>query len=291
MIREYAVEPEGMDSFEVIMNIANLFSASEGRFISRFPSKWLALVYSNVENLTDGLKKKIIVERLADFKKHKILLKTNRAFDDSINWIENVVCQQEKLPFYAVITKKEEDIENSLTFVDAFDKEHSLMRVNRTPRVRRTSEQMSKAISNLLQFSKHIIFVDSYFENLNGRHINPFIEFLNVIANRQNNIPIHKIEYHCGSGVKIDHFKSELNRRVQRRIPNGLKIDILRWPSEKLHNRYILTDLAGVMFGIGLDEDTDGSKPYDEITLLDGDTYSDLWRLYNDTERLEKFSL
>ena len=40
---------------------------------------------------------------------------------------------------------------------------------------------------------------------------------------------------------------------------------------EKLHNRYILTDLGGVFFGIGLDDGDEGAT--DDVTLLDRDPY------------------
>lgn len=294
MIKEYAVEPKGMNSYQVIMNIANLFSVHEGRFISRFPSIWLKLVYNYVENLPDGLKKERVKQRLAEFRIKRILIKTNRTFENNLNWIENVRKQQENLPFYAVITKNETDIHNSLTFTDTFDEEHPLMKVDRTPRVKRTAKEMAKAVTNLLQFSKHIVFIDPHFEKLNKRHINPFIEFLNVIFARKNATPIQKIEYHSGSDVDKEHFIREYKRKVLRKLPDRFEIDFIRWPSEKLHNRYILTDLAGVSFGIGLDEDMDGSKPYDEIILLSYETYKKLWDFYimnSNNDHLEKFSI
>ena len=47
---------------------------------------------------------------------------------------------------------------------------------------------------------------------------------------------------------------------------------------EKLHNRYILTDLGGVSFGIGLDDGDEGAT--DDVTLLDRDPYVVRWSQY-----------
>ena len=38
-----------------------------------------------------------------------------------------------------------------------------------------------------------------------------------------------------------------------------------------LHNRYILADIGGVQFGVGLDEGDQGTT--DDITLLSADSY------------------
>jgi hypothetical protein len=48
---------------------------------------------------------------------------------------------------------------------------------------------------------------------------------------------------------------------------------------EKLHNRYILTDLGGVAFGVGLDEGDDGET--DDLTLMDRALYELRWSQYD----------
>lgn len=45
-----------------------------------------------------------------------------------------------------------------------------------------------------------------------------------------------------------------------------------------LHNRYILTDLGGVAFGIGLDDGKKGET--DDITLMNRDLYELRWSQY-----------
>jgi hypothetical protein len=47
---------------------------------------------------------------------------------------------------------------------------------------------------------------------------------------------------------------------------------------EQLHNRYILTDVGGVLFGAGLDEGDDGIT--DDVHLLDRAQYEQRWQQY-----------
>lgn len=56
-------------------------------------------------------------------------------------------------------------------------------------------------------------------------------------------------------------------------IPVGITLRVVVWTErvngEKLHNRYVLSDIAGVMLGTGLDQsENPGSDESDDITLL-----------------------
>ena len=51
---------------------------------------------------------------------------------------------------------------------------------------------------------------------------------------------------------------------------------------EKLHNPYILTDIGGVSFGVGLDDGADGET--DEVMLLENKTYQFRWAQYMSPE-------
>nr|MEC4583581.1 hypothetical protein [Candidatus Parabeggiatoa sp.] len=55
-----------------------------------------------------------------------------------------------------------------------------------------------------------------------------------------------------------------------------------------MHNRYILTDIGGVLFGTGLDDDNDGeSTSTDDVTLLDESAYKQHWKKYGQRTNLK----
>jgi hypothetical protein len=72
-----------------------------------------------------------------------------------------------------------------------------------------------------------------------------------------------------------EYFRTECEQRLPSIVPEGIQVHIVRWrekdAGEKLHNRYILTDIGGVSFGVGLDDSADGET--DEVTLLEDKTY------------------
>ena len=52
---------------------------------------------------------------------------------------------------------------------------------------------------------------------------------------------------------------------------------VVRWPHRRMHNRYILTEKAGVFLGTGTDENQHGAQGRDH----------DLFKLLNSVEREE----
>lgn len=93
-----------------------------------------------------------------------------------------------------------------------------------------------------------------------------------------------RIEVHCStdSGATSEFFRDECRRQIPRCLPAGVRLSLIRLleraGSEKLHNRYILTDLGGVTFGVGLDEGDTGDT--DDIQLLEPGAYEQRWREY-----------
>ena len=67
-------------------------------------------------------------------------------------------------------------------------------------------------------------------------------------------------------------------------IPVGISVRLVRWKQkivgEKLHNRFILTDRGGVIFGVGLDDGDGAAEETDDIKLLDDETYKIRWQQY-----------
>ena len=84
--------------------------------------------------------------------------------------------------------------------------------------------------------------------------------------------PPEAVEIHTGlHGATTDYLKESF----EKFIPAGLSVTLFQWQErpggQKLHNRYILTDLGGVSFHHGLDAGADGET--DDITRLDREQY------------------
>jgi hypothetical protein len=63
---------------------------------------------------------------------------------------------------------------------------------------------------------------------------------------------------------------------VKPNLPPGTKLKVIRWLKDQMHNRYIITDRGGVIFGHGLNCDYSHPVGYDTVSLLDDKTCEEL---------------
>jgi hypothetical protein len=86
---------------------------------------------------------------------------------------------------------------------------------------------------------------------------------------------------HCTAKSKLAFFEQEAIKMAAR-LPAGFTIEFVRWTQksggEKLHNRYVLTDLGGVALGMGLDTGDTGET--DDLLLLPRAQYEHRWSQY-----------
>jgi hypothetical protein len=89
------------------------------------------------------------------------------------------------------------------------------------------------------------------------------------------------IRVHCSEKSRLAFFEQEA-AKMATRLPTGICVEFSRWRQrtggEKLHNRYILTDLGGVSLGVGLDAGEAGET--DDLLLLPRAQYENRWSQY-----------
>ncbi|MCY3790240.1 MAG: hypothetical protein OXH63_15800, partial [Gemmatimonadetes bacterium] len=133
--------------------------------------------------------------------------------------------------------------------------------------------------------SSAVILVDPYFRPGCQRWRRPFKAFLErMVRQRPGEMP-KRIEVHTSDTVTETKkfFRGECDAKLHKCVPEGMKVLVRRLKQkqdgEKFHNRYILTDLGGVTFGIGLDEGNEGQT--DDITLMVRGQYELRWSQYS----------
>ncbi len=136
----------------------------------------------------------------------------------------------------------------------------------------------------MLRIADVLVFVDPHFGPEKVRHRRPLEEFLRSVVDARPGEAPQRLEVltSADDGPTTEFFCGECRRRLPRCIPIGLHVEMVRLRQraggERLHNRYILTDLGGVTFGVGLDEGDPGDT--DDIQLLDRAQYEERWRQY-----------
>jgi hypothetical protein len=272
MLYEYALEPTLLNNWEDFRYFAEKFGVSRGHMISRYPKRWKRMVYESLSNCGE-IERKRIEEGLSRLDDR--LLTRHYEWNPRQDWLTNAEMEHLQRPFHAILARTNPKQRDFVLEGDSVDETHPLWNVGLTHVISLTARQMGACVALLLRVSKEIMFIDPYFRPQELRHRRPLEAFLSAVLEKRDGMLPTRIEIHTGDSLGYDYFKTECEQRLPSLIPEGIQVHIVRWREkdggEKLHNRYFLTDIGGVSFGVGLDDGADGET--DEVTLLEDKTY------------------
>lgn len=287
MIYEYALEPELVATWtdrREFRYFVERFGLGQGRVVSRYPKRWTRLVWEAFDG-TGDLDRKRLEELLARLSERMVRRRDARWDPALAGWLANAERENGRRPFHAILARANPRGHPSVV-VGADVDEDSVPRwaVPRGLSVPRKAAAMADAVAPALRCSSIVIFVDPHFGPERPRHRRPFEAFLERILRQRPGHPPNRVEVHTsavGTGTE-SFFRGECQARLRRCIPEGMRIVVRRLHQrtggEMLHNRYILTDLGGVAFGVGLDDGDDGEN--DDLTLMDRAQYELRWSQY-----------
>ena len=287
MIYEYALEPELVATWTDRSDcryFKESFGLGQGRVVSRYPKRWKSLVW-NAFNSTDDFARKRLEELLASLSEQMVQRSDARWDGESTSWRNNAESEHERLPFHAILARTNpKNHAHVLTENDIDEDSATRWAVGRWCSVARSAAEMADAVAPLLRCSSDVIFVDPYFGPERPRYLRSFEAFLERMVSQRPGETPKRVEVHTAAdntGTE-EFFRGECKRRLRRCVPEGIQVLVRRLKQkqdgEKLHNRYILTDLGGITFGTGLDTGNEGET--DDITLMDRDQYQLRWSQY-----------
>ena len=252
MIHEYALEPEMVAAWGSRRNSLfyfREFGLSQGRLVSRYPKNWVKKVW-NAYSGGSEMDRKRLEEFLVLMKRSMVKRKNCCWSGANEDWLENALLEHARHPFQAILARNNPENRPSILTEDdlaesqctGWDTPHGIT-------VSRNAEEMAAKVERLLTLCKWVKFVDPYFSSANRKHGQALSAFLSIIRAERPVGPPEGIEIHTsGNAASMDHLK-EFFERI---IPTGLTITLFQWQEkpggQKLHNRYILTDLGGVSF-------------------------------------------
>ncbi len=291
MIRAYAIEPEAVlawtdkNGYRFIKDKFGLGTSRMFLDIQKY-SKWKKKAYDAAQK--NGLGDMELLRLQELFKLWEIPRVKNRlgCYDNTISWLTNSRKEYDRHPFAAIIASSNPDkhpaviVEEELGQGNDYRWECSAAS---TPR--RNAKELAGSIRNMLENSSVLHLVDQYFSTHKLRHKEVLEEFLNVAMYRCKRQSHLDVTVHCNTDISYDHF----NRgalELKKRLPKGIHLSFKRWKeaegkeSEKFHNRYILSDLGGLVFGTGLDRGYGNQT--EDINLMDKEQYRKRWEQFVD---------
>ena len=256
LIHDYALEPELVAESDPFLYryFYKQFSGDTGCIAVQYPYFWRRLVQKLV-----GDDKRL--EALLAWLPRKQVVRDASKWNDSFTWLENA--EQEKIPhpFHVILARdnprkqsnvvRAEDI-SSGTANRAWDNPPPSVTVNRT------ATSMATCIEPLLRYATRILFIDPHFRASEPRFQNPLQEFLKIICDGSRDVTLEYHTMHNDQKPSWDFFLGECKKHLPCLIPRGFTLTVRRWEErnvgEEIHDRYILTDIGGVVIPRGLDE-------------------------------------
>ncbi len=287
MIYEYALEPKLVATWtdrKDCRYFKESFELGQGRIVSRYPKRWKRLVW-DAYNGTDDFARTRLAELLSRLSERMVLRSSIHWQADPTTWLENAEREHARRPFHAILAQSNPR-NNANVLTEAQMDADSELRwgVPRGRSIARSAPAMADAVAPMLRCSSVVIFVDPHFGPERPRYRRSLEAFLvQMIHQRPGEAP-KRVEVHTAAkNTGTDaFFRGECETRLSRCVPKGTQVLVRRLSErpagEKLHNRYILTDLGGVAFGIGLDDGGKGET--DDVTLMNRDQYELRWSQY-----------
>jgi hypothetical protein len=274
MLHEYALDPSVLTSWQSFRYFFESFGVSEGRLISQYPKKWKRLVYEACSDCKD-IERLRIEQRLADIDEK--LFKCGAPFDPAVPWFVNA--EANRSAFCAVISSANPNRHDNVLVADDIQRNDPHWNVPREKPIERNAAAMADCTAKLLAHAREILFVDPHFDPAKSRYRNTLKAFLEKVPDPAK---VKRIEYHLSNRLSWQFFQQEYTERVSRLLRQGVTVTFIRWQEagggDSLHPRYILTDLGGIRFEHGLDEEPDG--PTVDVSLLDRNLYNARWKDY-----------
>jgi len=287
MLSEYAVEPAAIGSdWRTFKDLIDRFGADKGRLISRLPAKWeRKVIQAAREAGVPDVRMTDIVERLRD-SKHKVV-DFNRTYDHDADWIDNALREHADRPFRAIICDAERAACSEAMEPDDCSDAHPLFRATTSCDVTRTADHIADALHTLTAVSKEVDIVDPYFDlrPARGNYLATLVSLLARLAGEPGQtkaIRIHFRDHDTRPSAEI--LARDGSAQVTGLLPPGYRIELYAWSEkqggEDFHDRYVLTDLGGIMIGAGLS--ADGPEESAAFTLLNFEHAQGLRRRFSD---------
>jgi len=303
MISEYALDPILLaQRFAEASYFFNNAFGVDGRILSQYPKTWTKAVWDafNQSELGNNQIAKTKFTVLLQKLTQKHCVRRSSSYSEIPNWIERAKREHADRPFRGILATAPPQEHAPTVPIDALwdTGDHELWHGTTSCQPRRQNTPLAAAVAPLLRCAKHIVFVDPYFAPDKKRYTESIPEFIRSAMDKRSVAGVPRIDivttitdrnnnllqgYELSSS--LDWLKGECTKRIRPKIDDQigvfLSVFLEKVGGQEIHNRYILTEIAAIQFGKGLDCELDpASTTCDDLTLLSYDTCQSLWEWY-----------
>lgn len=283
---EYAVDPALLNNWKDFRFFTGLFGWDKGRLISRYPSKWKKRVYEALTHCGELERARIEIQ-LKTVEMGAKLLPRSCTENKGDDWLTNALREHADSgrPFHAILAEENPSDCDDVLVGEGVDDAHPRLQVANgvTPR---NAKNYASASTLLLRSAGQVVLVDPHVSPGETRFKDPLKAMLQLAFDPLNPDKPAKVTLVTGrkKDQAIDHRLGQLTGGLPRLIPAGKSLAIYiveqQAGGEKLHNRYVLSEHAGIDFGIGLDV-ADAKGETDDLSRLTTGQHATRWEQYS----------
>jgi hypothetical protein len=284
MLHEFAVDPWALASWQDFRYVVDQCGVEHGRLIAEFPEKWKQDVYHACRGVCNDVQLTKVVEKLSQIKGK--LSKLHRAFDNNVTWLLNAETAHLSRPFHAILASENPRSKREVLLVEGLTDDTPLWRIPRQVTIPRTASDIAQTVRPLFEHSSEVLFVEPNFDATEERFRASLHHFGRSIVSSGR--AFSRIELHLLAEQHLTHdqFRGGCQYFISRALPTGLSVRFIRWRDfeaweagaggRRLHPRFVLTDIGGILFEWGLDEGPAGDQV--DVFLLENETYLRHWQ-------------
>lgn len=298
MICEFALDPALVARWHDPREWAffrEAFSPDTGRMGSAYPRKWRKDVIRTFHDLVPGVTAQSQPRRRLDELLDRLgeqMVERESSHAECPTWLEKAMAEHRERPFNGILSNTRVAKEPAVITPDMLFSDHppGVWSAPSNPTPPRTVDGFAQAVAPLLTRCREAVFVDPWFSPGEERFREPLRAMLTVLWGPACCVSSPKAQLviaERGKQGKRDGnwLLGQCQGKLSRILPTGrsLQVTVLRQRDggEKVHNCYILTLLAGVSFGTGLDVADDGDAGQsDDLCRLSREQLLKRWGQY-----------
>ncbi len=298
MICELALDPALVASWHDPQKWAffrEALAAETGRVGSAYPRRWRRKVMKEFLETTPSRTTESQewrrLEALLDWLGER-MVERESSHQECPTWLEKALAEHQEHPFHGILSSKPyaavpEVMTPEMLFAERPPAAWSVPQ-NTAPS--RTADAFAEAVAPLLTRCREVVFVDPWFSPEKKRFMEPLCAMLAALWGPSCCVSAPSAQLVIAEGRNKRRRDPKwllglCEERLPRIVPKGhaLQVTVLRQREggENIHNRYILTKIAGVSFGIGLDVADDGETGQsDDLCRLSREQLLKRWGQY-----------
>lgn len=292
MLKEICITPQVFEEKQLVTmsaswkDLKNLLESiyGGGYIVGLNNDEWVKSVRGKINLISDQKVKDILNNLISNLKDRKRIVghpKSEVHPNAEIEWLA-IAENLNRLHEFNFILATQQYFENvtsieQLEFININEKfgitgsRHSI----------KTDEELKKIFLPFLAYARKVTIIDPYFDISEKRYKVTLNLIANYFKNKRGIIEPGEIYIHCSSKIETKESWKNLIADIYEKYKHIVKINV--WDRKidaiKLHDRYIITDQAGLVSGAGTDKD---DYQQSEWSIKDYATLDEILRQYKE---------